>query len=307
MKKLPAPNVDFSSFFTPKDVLCRTALTLREEVIRELLTMLALNHGIGNVDEAFQTVMEREDAESTAIADGVAIPHARLSDLHKLVVAIATSVHGVRFTGGRPANLIILILAPKDSPALYLQALSSLARICSDKNMPETVKKLETAEDVWKFFARGGIILPPYVCAGDIMARNPVAIKDTDTLKRAIDLLVRHKLIDLPVVDKDGDLVGSVSAIELLRVCLPDYILWMDDLSPIINFEPFASVLRNESNTWLAEIMSREYVAVREDEPAIQVAKEITKTHLRQAYVTRDKKLVGVITLPQFVNKVLRE
>jgi CBS domain-containing protein len=109
------------------------------------------------------------------------------------------------------------------------------------------------------------------------------------------------------VIDKDGDLVGSVSAYELLRVCLPDYILWMDDLSPILNFEPFAAILRNESSTWLAEIMSREYIAVSEKEPAIQVAKEITKHHQNLAYVTRDKKLVGVITLPQFVGKVLRE
>jgi CBS domain-containing protein len=133
-----------------------------------------------------------------------------------------------------------------------------------------------------------------------------VAVKDTDTLKQAIDLLSRHKLIDLAVVDKDGDLVGSVSSYELLRVCLPDYILWMDDLSPIINFEPFAGVLRNESNTWLAEVMSRDYVVVSEDQPAMQVAKEITKNHALQAYVTRGKKLVGVVTLQQFVTKVFR-
>jgi mannitol/fructose-specific phosphotransferase system IIA component (Ntr-type)/CBS domain-containing protein len=299
--------IDFSSLFSPDDVLCRTELTARDDVIRELLTRLALNRGIGNVNEAYNAIIAREESQATTIAEGVAMPHARLPGIGKLTVAIATSLAGIAFAGEQPAHLVILILAPVDAPALYLQALSSLARICSEKNIPEAVAKLETSEEVWKFFARGGMVLPPYVCAGDIMVRHPIAIKDTDTLKSAIDLLSGNNLIDLPVVDKDGELVGSVSAYELLRVCLPDYILWMDDLSPIINFEPFANVLRNESNTWLAEIMSRDYVVVGEDEPAIQVAKELTKNHSRQAYVVRQKKLVGVITLQHFVSTVLRE
>ena len=59
-----------------------------------------------------------------------------------------------------------------------------------------------------------------------------------DTMERAIDLFVRHRVSEVPVIDKDGELIGVVSTHELLRVCLPDYVLWMDDLTPIINFEP---------------------------------------------------------------------
>jgi len=297
---------ELSSFFTPDDVLCGTTLATRDAVIRELLTKLALNHGIGNVDEAFRAVIGREEVEATVIAEGLAVPHARLDGLAGLTVAVATSVQGVSWAGGRTANLVVLMLVPVDAPALYLQALSSVARACSDKSAQETVKRLASAGDVWNFFARGGVILPSHVCAGDIMSPNPVSLRDTDTLKHAIDLLSRHKVIDLPVVDKDGDLVGSVSSYELLRVCLPDYILWTDDLAPIMNFEPFAVVLRNERNTWLAEIMSRDYVVLPEDAPAIQVAKELARNHSRQAYVTRGTKLAGVITLQQLVTKILR-
>ncbi|MFW5808155.1 MAG: CBS domain-containing protein, partial [Spirochaetota bacterium] len=117
----------------------------------------------------------------------------------------------------------------------------------------------------------------------------------------------RENMNEIPVVDADGDLVGVVTAYELLHVCLPDYILWMDDLSPILNFEPFSHILQNESSTWLAEIMSQEYAVVNEKDPAITVAQEITKHRSNQAFVLRDKKLVGVITLHNFLNKILRE
>ena len=58
---------------------------------------------------------------------------------------------------------------------------------------------------------------------------------------------------------RHGDrLLPVATADALLKVCLPDYILWMQDLSPIINFEPFAELLRNEGKTWLADIMTSE-------------------------------------------------
>jgi CBS domain-containing protein len=81
----------------------------------------------------------------------------------------------------------------------------------------------------------------------------------------------------------------------------------MEDLSPILNFEPFAEILRKESNTWLAEIMTSEYATVSEASPAIQVAKEITRRNATHAYVIRGRKLVGVVSLEGFLNKVMRE
>ena len=303
----PGSTLDFSSFFTADDIICRTDASGSEEILLKLLKRLAYNHGIGNVDKAFEAVMEREKAGSTVITPGLALPHARLENLNTLQIAIATSKNGIDFGGGETVNIVVLILAPKDQPSLYMQAVSSLAKISRNKDAFREAAKLESSEEVWRFFSRGGLILPPYVCARDIMVNSVIRLMDHDTLKQAVDLFIEHQLTDLPVVDKDGDLAGVVTAKELLRVCLPDYLLWMDDLSPILRFEPFADVLINEGITWLSDIMSRDYAVVSEDAPAIQVAQEMIKKNTQQVYVLQGKKLVGVITLPHFMNKVLRD
>jgi CBS domain-containing protein len=176
-----------------------------------------------------------------------------------------------------------------------------------DETIIPKLSSMSDAQDIWKFFNRQQFNFPDYICAGDIMNTKPISLKENATLEQAIDFFVKKDLNEIPVVDPDGDLVGVVTAQELLRVCLPDYILWMDDLSPILNFEPFSHILQNESSTWLAEIMSYEYAVVNEKDPAITVAQEITKHRSNQAFVLRDKKLVGVITLQQFLNKILRE
>ncbi len=300
---------NFASLFTSKDTLCQTSISDRDELIQKMLEVLALNHGIGNVEHAFQQVIEREEKISTVIAPGIAVPHARLDAIDGIVVGVATSRAGIKFNGdaNSKAHLVIMILAPKDQPGVYLQALSSFAKILNETGVAKRIAEMDNAEDVWRFFDRGGLVLPDYVCAGDIMTRDIAVVLENDTLEHAIDMLVDQHDIDVPVVDKAGVLVGVVTAYELLKVCLPDYILWMDDLSPIINFEPFAQVLRNEGKAWLTEIMATDYAAVQVDAPAIQVAKEITKRGSRQVYVLDDEKLVGEIRLQDFIDKVLRQ
>lgn len=300
---------NFASLFTQNDTLCQTPVTDRDGIVRKMLEMLAYNHGIGNVEQAFRQVLDREEKMSTVIAPGLAVPHARLDGVTGIVVGVATSRDGIKFNdeANGMAHLIIMILAPKDQPGAYLQAVSSFAKILNEPGIAKRIAEMDSAEEVWRFFDRGGLVLPDYVCAGDIMTRDVAVVLENDTLEHAIDMLVDKHDIDVPVVDKNGILVGVVTAYELLKVCLPDYILWMDDLSPIINFEPFAQVLRNEGKAWLTEIMSTDYASVQIDAPAIQVAKEITKRGARQVYVLDGEKLAGEITLQDFIDKVLRE
>jgi PTS system nitrogen regulatory IIA component len=302
-------SVRFSSLFTPAQVFCQTGLTERDQLLMEMLRCLAMTKGIGNVEEAYKSLIERENQMPTVVGPGIAMPHVRLSAVDQIIVGIATSKKGINYAGGTsiPVKLVILTLAPKAAPGAYLQAVSSLAQICEDPATADIVALLSTPEEVWHFFDRGGTVLSEYLRAFDIMSPVTVKLQEHDTLERAIDLFVNHQVRDVPVVDKDGDFIGVVTTHELLRVCLPDYILWIEDLTPIMNFEPFAEILRKESKTWLTEIMTADYATVQENVPAAQVAKELARRRVDNAYVLRDKKLIGVVSLTVFLSKILRE
>jgi len=302
--------IKFASLFKPAQVICQTQQTDRDVILLDLLRLLAFERGIGNVEDAYNAVLSREKEMPTIVGPGIAMPHARLDAIDKIIVGIATSKKGILYDPNRadnPIKLIILTLVPKTAPGAYLQALSSLAKTCQDEATANTVANLATADDVWNFFERGGLSLPDHLRACDIMEPPKIRLYENDTLETAIDLFVRNELNELPVLDKDGDLIGVVSTYELLRVCLPDYVLWMEDLTPILNFEPFVQILRKESKTWLAEIMTSEYATIDENAPAIQVAKEITRQRAERAYVVRGKQLVGIVSLAMFLSKILRE
>jgi len=302
-------SIRFSSLFTAKDVICQTTEPDRDQLLKQMLTQLALVHGIGDVEEAYQALLDRENEIPTVVGPGIAIPHVRLSTINQITVGIVTSKKGIKYASHieKPVKLIIMILAPKAAPGAYLQAMSSLAKICQDPNTADIVAELNTQEKVWDFFGQSGMTLNDHLRAIDLMSPVTIKLQEHDTLEMAIDLFVRHQVRDVPVVDKEGDLIGVVTTHELLKVCLPDYILWVEDLTPIINFEPFAEILRKESKTWLTEIMTLDYATVAEDALAAQVAKEFAKQRVDHAYVLRGKTLTGVISLAMFLNKILRE
>ena len=308
-KAVPIKNsLALTSFFSADDILIHQEEGSRNQVIRHLLMHLANGHGMMEVDGYYNAIIERENANDTVVANGIAIPHARLDNLQRPYVGVATSAKGIPFAEDKPpVHLILLVLIPRDQPGLYLQILRSLASILRDRNAARTVSHLKGAEEVMRFFERGGMVLPEYVCAADIMRDELITLRNNDNLKTAIDCFISENLSEIPVVDRDGDMVGVVSAGTLLKVCLPDYLVWMSDLSPIVNFEPFTSVLRNEQNTWLSDILLNEYASVQMNAPAVSVAGEMTRRNASKCYVLNGKKLMGIIDLPIFLNKVFRE
>ena len=307
MKPTPHTSRDFVFLFSEEDVLCQTPIQDRDELIMEMLKRLAFNHGIGNVPSIYKSVRERETAGATVVANGIAIPHARIASIEKPFVAVATVPKGLRFNGeGSTVKLVILVLVPKDQPSVYLQIISALAKTFLTGDAADKAATLSTPHEIVSFFRRDGLILPDFICAGDIMEPLVYKLLDTNSLKDAIDMFVTHNLLEIPVIDKEGELTGVVTADALLRVCMPDYLLWMDDLSPILQFEPFVNILRNEENTWLSEILHHEYPTVHANQPAIAVAEAMAKRNASICYIVDNKKLLGVITLPHFLDKVLR-
>ncbi len=53
---------------------------------------------------------------------------------------------------------------------------------------------------------------------GDVMTKNPVTISEDETLSKAVEIMSLHKIRHLPVVDKDGKLVGIITARDVVDI-----------------------------------------------------------------------------------------
>jgi PTS system nitrogen regulatory IIA component len=77
---------------------------------------------------------ERELLASTAIGDGIAIPHGKLDAVGRLVGTLGRARQGIEFESidGKPTHLVFMLVAPASSTGVHLKALARLSRLFRD-------------------------------------------------------------------------------------------------------------------------------------------------------------------------------
>jgi PTS system nitrogen regulatory IIA component len=81
-----------------------------------------------------RTLEEREQLGSTAIGDGIAIPHGKLDNMDRLVGVLGRSTTGLSFDSldGKATHLVFMLVAPSNSAGIHLKALARLSRLFRD-------------------------------------------------------------------------------------------------------------------------------------------------------------------------------
>lgn len=82
-------------------------------------------------DEVVRRLLEREAILSTGIGRGVAVPHAQIPGLGKLVMAASTHPQGVDYPSldSQPVRLVFCLIGDSSTAADHLAGLARLARI----------------------------------------------------------------------------------------------------------------------------------------------------------------------------------
>ena len=301
--------IHFVDFLAKGNIICNAKEPDCASVIESLAERLCVNTAGLDKQEVLNAVMAREKLFPTIMASGLAVPHARMANVGTLLVAMAILPNGIFFNlPDKPTvKVVVMLLTPKNDPGLHLQVLSALAKDFQDPGTIDKVSTIQTPAEVLTFFKQASIDISDYIKAKDVMDKNPLTLLESDTLSKAIETFSINQVQTVPVIDVDGDLRGTLSLRDILKFSLPEHILWMDDLSTIYRFEPFAEMLKADKESKLADFMNDRFVSVDENIPAIQLAKIFLMEGNQQIIVVRNGKLAGVVKLKDFVAKLFWE
>ena len=100
----------------------------KESILEELVNLLINGNRVGNVTKLLIDFINRERKATTAIGDGIAIPHIRSMQAKELIIAFARSSEGYDFDSpdGEPTHLFFVMAAPPYDDSLYLRVFKSL-------------------------------------------------------------------------------------------------------------------------------------------------------------------------------------
>lgn len=144
-----------------KDILDRqliiSELAARDKkgVIEEFARVLHAAGKVQDEQELSRVLLERESLGSTAIGEGIAIPHAKLPFLREMVVAFGRSTEGVDFQAvdGKPARLFFLLVTPDDNPGEHLRTLARISRILKNRGLRDELLKAGGPDDIRRLIA----------------------------------------------------------------------------------------------------------------------------------------------------------
>src|SRR5579875_661931 len=123
-----------TEILTPEMVIPELRGASKAEVLTELAQRLCSKHPEIVYERLITVLNERERLGSTAIGDGIAIPHGKLRGIDRILGAFGRSTAGIDFDSldGNPTHLFFLLIAPEDSASLHIKALARVSRLFKD-------------------------------------------------------------------------------------------------------------------------------------------------------------------------------
>ncbi|MFY9693585.1 MAG: PTS sugar transporter subunit IIA, partial [Xanthobacteraceae bacterium] len=114
----------------PNAILPALKVNSKKQALHELAARAALLSG-QNERAIFDILMQREKLGSTAVGNGIAIPHGKMPGLTRLFGLFARLDRPVDFEAldNQPVDLVFLLLAPEGAGADHLKALARIARL----------------------------------------------------------------------------------------------------------------------------------------------------------------------------------
>jgi CBS domain-containing protein len=133
--------------------------------------------------------------------------------------------------------------------------------------------------------------------ARDIMTTRVITVAPDTDIREAAQLLLDNRISAMPVIDKDGKLVGVVSEGDLMR--RPEagtgrhHSWWLDLLA-----SPRERALRfvKEHSRRVGDVMSRKVIAVTEGTYLEEIAETLEKNRIKRVPVVEKGKVIGIVS-----------
>ena len=140
-----------SDFLTKKHIIKELNSYDKNTVLEELSIFLKNAGEISNKDSLLSALIEREKLGSTGIGENVAIPHAKINEIDKIVTVFARSQNGVEFESldKKPVNFVFLILAPENSTGHHLKALARISRLFKSSSLREAILHARGTDQIY--------------------------------------------------------------------------------------------------------------------------------------------------------------
>ena len=142
----PAKVIKVSDYLNERTICFFPPGVSKQDALKQLVDCF----GTPDAPTVLKAIMDREAAGTTVIAPGIAVPHARVQGVSKLMASVGLSSSGVQdpSTEGGLIKLFVLFVGPANNMKEHLGFLASVASLFQVDGFGDTLIQLTTPQAV---------------------------------------------------------------------------------------------------------------------------------------------------------------
>ncbi|ABD53140.1 PTS sugar transporter subunit IIA [Jannaschia sp. CCS1] len=148
--------MDLSTLLTPQSVKVVSDVSSKKRLIQSISEIAET---LVNIPAAriFEALQERESLGPTSVGHGIALPHARLSEINRVTGAFIRLERAIDFGAAdrQPVDLVFILLAPLDSGVDHLKALALVSRTLRDPALCTKLRANSDASTLYTLLTEG--------------------------------------------------------------------------------------------------------------------------------------------------------
>ncbi len=144
-----------SEHITPNMISCHESAGSKKKALEKLSHFLALAQPELNETLVFDKLLERERLGSTGLGEGVAIPHCRMAEARRAMVALITLDKGVDFDSrdAKPVDIFFALVVPEDCNETHLKILAAAAEMFSDPTFCAKMRDCQSGQELYEMLS----------------------------------------------------------------------------------------------------------------------------------------------------------
>lgn len=137
-------------FLAPETTCARVEAASRKRVLQQLSECLSDQHPELDCRQVLDALLARERLGSTALGEGVAIPHCRLA-CETICSAFFTLAEPVDFEApdSQPVDLVFALIVPEAEEQAHLKQLARLSAVFSEPEAQARFRASETSAELY--------------------------------------------------------------------------------------------------------------------------------------------------------------
>jgi PTS system nitrogen regulatory IIA component len=139
-------------YMDPKLVFLDLEAQAKDEAITEIVRRMEESGAVRDAPFLLEEIFSRESRGGTSLGNGVAIPHARVKSVDKIVIAMARLSAPVSFSeeDRQPVRIVFILITPLEKLNEYLKVLGGLSKFLKDKKMLKRLFAVDSVPGAWE-------------------------------------------------------------------------------------------------------------------------------------------------------------